>query len=107
MLDAITPRWAWKPYQPSAQSPWNLRKVGHLYRRAAFGATWGEMQAALKEGPEATIAKLLKGAPQQPALDAQADLLAKSIARANSGQQATAWWLYRILYSAHPLREKL
>src|SRR5262249_19045055 len=27
--------------------------------------------------------------------------------RANSGQQARAWWLYRMLYSPHPLREKL
>src|SRR5262249_49480364 len=27
--------------------------------------------------------------------------------RGNNGKQATAWWLYRMLYTPHPLREKL
>ena len=38
----IDPRRAWEPYRPTADNPWDLRKVGHLYRRAAFGATWDE-----------------------------------------------------------------
>ncbi|MBL8797673.1 MAG: DUF1800 domain-containing protein, partial [Planctomycetia bacterium] len=59
MANAIDPRWAWQPYQPSAQSPWDLKKVGHLYRRAAFGATAGELDAALQAGPEKTIDLLL------------------------------------------------
>src|SRR5262249_29744258 len=39
----MDPRWAWQPYRPSAESPWDLKKVGHLYRRAGFGATWTEL----------------------------------------------------------------
>ena len=45
---AIDPRWAWQPYRPSEENPWNLKRVGHLYRRAAFGANRGELQAALE-----------------------------------------------------------
>src|SRR5262249_39050884 len=33
--------------------------------------------------------------------------LVASIRQSNNAQQATAWWLYRMLYTPHPLREKL
>ena len=56
---------AWAPYTPSESNPWDLKKVGHLYRRAAFGATHDEMQRALKDGPEKTIDRLLAGWPGQ------------------------------------------
>ena len=36
---------AWEPYRPTADNPWDLPKVGHLYRRAAFGATWAELDS--------------------------------------------------------------
>ena len=55
----IDPVWAWEPYRPSAESPWDLKKVGHLYRRAAFGANWSELQTSLQAGPEKTIDTLL------------------------------------------------
>ncbi|MBV9125473.1 MAG: hypothetical protein JO112_19165 [Planctomycetes bacterium] len=47
-MTAIDPRWAWAPYEPSDKSPWDIRKVGHLYRRAAFGASWSELDTALQ-----------------------------------------------------------
>src|SRR5439155_11545541 len=54
MAEGIDPRWAWEPYRPTEQSPWDLRKVGHLFRRASFGATWTELKNGLKAGPEET-----------------------------------------------------
>lgn len=103
---AIDPRTAWERYVPSTASPWDLKKVGHLYRRAAFGASLEEMQTAVREGPDRTIAALLEGRA-----DAQADQLwttmSRSLADANSAEQISALWLYRMLYSPHPLREKL
>ncbi len=107
MADAIDPRWAWEPYEPSAKAPWDLKKAGHLYRRAAFGATWPELETALKAGPDKTIDVLLQGGPEQDEFDRHTAPLAESIARANNGNQARAWWLYRMLYTPHPLREKL
>ncbi len=105
-VDTINPQTAWQPYRPSAASPWDLKKAGHLYRRAAFGATMAELQAAVAAGPERAVGQLLSGRP-----DAEGDALFRSMASAvrqtNNGQQLPALWLYRMLYSTHPLREKL
>src|SRR6516225_1832345 len=103
----IVPRWAWEAYHPSNDAPWNLQRAGHLYRRAGFGATMTELEAALKNGPEKTIDAILNGSPDQDKFDADTAKLADSITRANNGQQLSAWWLYRMLYTPHPLREKL
>jgi uncharacterized protein (DUF1800 family) len=103
----IDPRWAWEPYRPSAQAPWDVRRVGHLYRRASFGATHAELEEGVKAGPEAVLDRLLKGGPRQAEFDAEMAPLARTIARANNAQQLQAWWLARMLYSPHPLQEKL
>jgi uncharacterized protein (DUF1800 family) len=107
MAEGIDPRWAWEPYRPSDQEPWDLKKVGHLYRRTAFGASWSELEAALKAGPEAAVTRLLEGGPGADEFDRSTAERVPSIARANGGAQARAWWLYRMLYTPHPLREKL
>src|SRR5947207_7562930 len=90
MNDALDPRWAWEPYQPSSKSPWDLKKVGHLYRRAAFGATRDELQAGLADGPEKAIQRLLDGQPGLDAFEAQTTPLERSTGRSNNGPQASA-----------------
>jgi uncharacterized protein (DUF1800 family) len=107
MVEAIDPHWAWEPYQPSAKSPWSIQTVGHLYRRAAFGATWPELQAGLAAGPEKMLDHLLKGGPGLEAFEGEITKRAEILAKANNNQQVRTWWLYRMLYSPHPLREKL
>ena len=49
---------AWAAYKPDARRPWDLRLAGHLFRRAGFGATWPQLQQALRDGPERTVEKL-------------------------------------------------
>src|SRR4051812_50169540 len=73
---AADPRWAWAPYRPSAEAPWDLRRVGHLYRRAAFGATSAELDAGLKAGPEKAVEALLAGGPGQEEVDRATALMA-------------------------------
>jgi hypothetical protein len=111
MLDAsantIDPRWSWQPYRPSSEAPWNVQRVGHLYRRAAFGATYSELETGLKAGPEALIDQLLSGGPGLAEFDATMEPLAKNIARYNDGGHLSAWWLTRMLHSPHPLQEKI
>jgi uncharacterized protein (DUF1800 family) len=107
MTERIDPRRAWEPYRPSPESPWDLAKAGHLYRRAGFGATWGDLQAALKDGPAKTIDRLLNGRGDLAAFEKETRPLADSIAKVNNGPQARAWWLYRMLYTPHPLRERM
>ena len=103
-FDAV---WAWQAFRPSPQSPWDRKKVGHLYRRAAFGATQAEIEDALKAGPEKTIQALLDGGNGMAEFDQLTAPLAETIGRDNNGNQAVAWWLYRMLYGPYPLREKL
>jgi uncharacterized protein (DUF1800 family) len=106
-MTAIDPRRAWEPYRPTADNPWDVRKAGHLYRRAAFGATWAELQAAVQAGPEKAVDQLLRGREDE-AFDRNARQMADAIGRFNNGAQLAPWWLYRlILGSPHPLREKL
>ena len=42
-------------YAPTKSNPWTLAKAGHLLRRATFGPTRAELQAALRDGPEVTV----------------------------------------------------
>jgi uncharacterized protein (DUF1800 family) len=103
----IDPRWAWERYRPGPGAPWDLRRAGHLYRRAGFGATHAELQEALRAGPDRTIDLLLQGRPGEDAFNRETAERLASIRTANNGALATAWWLYRMLYTPHPLREKL
>ncbi len=107
MPNIINPQWAWTAYRPGAEAPWDLKKVGHLYRRATFGATWPELQAGLKTDPDALIDQMLKGGEGQDAFEQRMAPLRQSIAGVNNGREASAYWLYRMLYSPHPLQEKL
>src|SRR5262249_30630281 len=103
----IDPKTAWEPYRPSKAAPWDVKRVGHLYRRAAFGATAAQLEHGLKDGPDRTIDRLLAGGPGQEPFDHATRELAETIAKGNNGQQLRAWWLHRMLYSPDPLREKL
>lgn len=105
--DTIDPRWAWEPFSPTSQNPWDLKKVGHLYRRAGFGATWTELEKAVRDGPEKTIDALLKGGDKQAAFEREWTERSKHVTSGGDESQMRAFWLHRILHSPHPLREKL
>jgi hypothetical protein len=51
----------WAPFEPDAKSPWTLRRVVHLHRRAGFAATWEELQRDLRDGPIVSVDRLLAG----------------------------------------------
>jgi len=103
---SIDPNWAWQPYRPDAKNPWDLTKAGHLYRRAGFSANSAELDAALADGPEKVIGKLLGGGAGQEAFDQQMADLAASLDY-NNEAELRAWWLFRILQTPHPLQERL
>src|SRR4051794_351109 len=107
MSTAIDPKWAWEPYRPTDKDPWDLRKAGHLYRRAAFGATWDELHAAVQAGPEKTVDALLRGRSDEE-LERDWHDNAADIRRANNDAQLAPWWLSRLVPGGpHPLREKM
>jgi uncharacterized protein (DUF1800 family) len=102
---------SWAPYVPDDRSPWDLRRVVHLHRRAGFAATWSEIQRDLKDGPQASIDRLLAGkAAAQgvpPDFAATADLLGETAASSGDPARLKAWWVYRMLYGPDPLTERL
>jgi len=99
----------WQPYSATPADPWDARKVGHLYRRAGFGATHAEIAAGVADGPEKTLERILNGRPESAEFTRTTEFMAseKSMPPGAPQPRLAAWWLDRMLKTAHPLREKL
>ena len=104
--DPHDPAWAWTAFQPDAARPWDLRLAAHLYRRAAFGGTWPELQRALAEGPQATVGRLVHPTPEAAAFNRLYDDY-ETAAAASAGYGSQAWWLRRMIESPQPLHEQM
>jgi len=102
------PDWAWAAYKPDAERPWSLRLAGHLYRRAGFGATWDQLQEALRDGPVRTVEKLLSPPGDLAGFNRTYDEYEAAI---DPGSESTEvvrrWWLRRMIETPHPLLEKM
>jgi uncharacterized protein (DUF1800 family) len=102
---------AWSPYEPDAQAPWDLRRVAHLHRRAGFAATWGELQRDLKDGPRASVDRLLTGKARAEGVPddfAQiADAIGGQAVDSGSAARLKGWWAYRMYHGPDPLAERL
>ena len=70
----------WAPYVPDEAMPWDLRRVVHLHRRAGFAATWEELRRDLKDGPEASIDRLLEGKSRSCGISEEFAAFADSLA---------------------------
>lgn len=108
MATNFDPQWAWDRYTPNEKNPWTMAKVGHVYRRLAFGANFGELQAGLKSDPQKLISNLFNGQQSSPAYDSATEkYLASNAQKLNQPQQAAGWWFYRMLHGPLPVAEKL
>ena len=106
----VDPAEAWKPWKPDTAQPWSLKWAGHLLRRAAFAPNWDELQKALKDGPETTVDRLLAGGEEADDFDALADDAARGLTastRNDSFLEYQALWLYRMVQTPAPLRERM
>ena len=104
---AIDPQWAWQEYAADSAESVGRAKPGICCAGVAFGTNHADLQLALTAGPRLAIDRLLQGGPNQATFEQQSNALLPGIRDGNNGQLATAWWLYRMLYTPHPLREKL
>jgi uncharacterized protein (DUF1800 family) len=105
---------AWLPFEPSAKDPWDLAKVLRLHRRAGFGATWSGAQRDVSEGFEASIKRILEGAPNGPdgrkaaAIEAFGNAMLDSYrGNQNALDSIRMAWFYRMIFTAWPLRERM
>ena len=115
-IAAINPDWAWSPFSPSTEQPWNRRLAAHLCRRAGFGATSEELNELVKRDPAEVARIFVKNATTASQLDPEADALALAMLATGNSRNLAAWWLHRMLNSswsgsqaakASPLLEKL
>jgi uncharacterized protein (DUF1800 family) len=110
-MDTATQVDPWAAFVPDEKSPWDVRRVVHLHRRAGFGATWAEVRRDLADGPEASIDRLLAGKSRTEGVpadfEATADLLAERAVQGDVPARLKAWWVYRMLLGPDPLGERL
>jgi uncharacterized protein (DUF1800 family) len=105
------PEGRWARYRPAPETPWDLRRVVHLHRRAGFAATGAELRRDLADGPETSVDRLLAGRTFSPGPAAEFERTSESIAAAAvaSGDpgRLKAWWVFRMLLGPDPLGERL
>jgi uncharacterized protein (DUF1800 family) len=101
----------WARYEPSPEAPWDLRRVVHLHRRAGFAATWAEIRRDLKDGPQASIDRVLAGTSRIGGVpedfESTSTLLADAAVTSGDPNRLGAWWVFRMLGSPDPLGERL
>lgn len=105
-LNSIDPTWAWSPYQPSAETPWDLRAAAHLFRRAGFGASHSELEHAVSMSPVEALEMLTDQTQEPPAYRDEMSLLVRASLASGSVDQLAAQWVYRMLSTPVPLLEK-
>ena len=107
------PARAWARFEPNDQELWDLARVAHLHRRAGFAASWPILQRDLRDGPGASVDRLLSGEETstdgKPAseIEEMADAMARQLAPAAALTRLQAIWLYRMIFTAFPLRERM
>src|SRR5580658_7078672 len=92
----------WVAYASGTGAPWDLARVVHLHRRAGFAATWTEIQRDLKDGPKASIDRLLASQayrdPMPTDFARAADVLGGAAGDSGDPMRLRAWWVYRMLF---------
>jgi uncharacterized protein (DUF1800 family) len=91
------------PYEPSAADPFDLRKVGHLCRRAGFGASLARRRELARLPVAEAVGTLAPVAGEPSPADA---LLAEAIALGDR-QRVRAFRVLRVLQADRPLRERM
>ncbi len=94
-------------YEPMPANPWDRRKVAHLFRRAAFGATWSELDEGVKLGPRGCVDRIMNGHGAGAIREEDFTAMARTAVAAGSERNLQGWWVFRMLAGGHPLIERL
>ncbi len=106
-LEDIDPAWAWAPFGPSDEQPWDLRLVTHLFRRAGLAAGLAQVDQALESDPQAIVAEMVERSRLAATTDQPGDELSRTILASGDSRRLSAAWLYRFLNAPEQLLEKM
>jgi uncharacterized protein (DUF1800 family) len=99
--------WAWSTYEPSDEVPWDLRSAAHLFRRAGFGATYGELVEAVRRKPTDVVDEMVSASPEPESFRTQMRSLIQAALAIGNAKTLSAQWVYRMLTTPAPLLEKM
>ena len=102
----VNPDWAWAAYEPSTNSPWNLDAVAHLFRRGGFGAPRKQLVESVGNIP-AEVVESLFSAEEPEAFQREMQTLLRAAIATGNVRQLAAQWVYRMLHTPAPLKEKM
>jgi uncharacterized protein (DUF1800 family) len=85
----------------------DIALMAHLMRRAGFGATRDELEACAAKGYEATVEELLNPGDETGLNKDIVDRYYIDVDDMRMPDAANAWWLYRMINSRSPLKEKM
>jgi uncharacterized protein (DUF1800 family) len=103
----VDPQWAWAAFEPDPEHPWNSTRAAHLFRRAGFAGNWTELDRAVQESPATVVQRLLDGPENADAARAESERFAETLLATGNPEQLSAWWVYEMLRTEHPLLEKM
>ncbi|MEM1069247.1 MAG: DUF1800 family protein, partial [Planctomycetota bacterium] len=103
---SLDPTWAWEPYEPSAETPWDTGAAAHLMRRAGFGATGAELEELVQRSPADVVTELVEAQESDVFQRQMRSLITASLATGNT-ERLAAQWIYRMLNTPAPLLEKM
>lgn len=99
--------WAWRPFEPSTDNPWDHKLAAHLFRRAGFGAQRQALDEAVSRSPAEVIDGLIAVDDETPEFPSIADALMQTVVSGGDPKRLSAAWVYRLLYTPNQLLEKL
>ena len=102
----IDPNWAWQPFQPSDQQPWDRAQAAHLFRRAGFGADRDLLDEAAGKNPATVVEELIAQNLETDDFRTVADSLAQTLLAGGDPMKLSAAWVYRLLFTPAQLLEK-
>ena len=104
---------AWTPFEPDRSHPWDLASVSHLHRRAASPLPGRSSSATCTTGPRPASIGCSSGnrrpatARRPPSSRSFLDAMAAKLAPSADLTGIQAIWLYRMIFTPHPLRERM
>lgn len=109
-LSDFDPQWAWEPWAPSQEEPWDSQRVRLLLRRGGFGASPKTVAQLASQSPNATIEMLFGEGPakrDQDRFEEDSKQLLAAVRAGGSIQRLAAWWVHRMINTPSPLVEKM